>query len=226
MGFLSILKRGTKKDAPSSELDEKRDVPDAISPSSSNSDFNSGHGSDPHGMYSSTSDFALDKYNPPSSRLSFRHDNSSYGFGLDESADGEGDDECLDLPSSPSSPRLTRPPKKRDATVMMADSIYRRACVWHQWFTPPSAGGAYGDVSTGIALRGKNGKHILYPHTCRGLQDFGWAISHLNPAVSSFASISPARVTDIDASSGCHEAQFLCCADHSVGFCVRTFNCP
>lgn len=184
MGFLSILRRGAKKETSPTELDEKHDQSEGVSPSSSTSEF--ANGNDPHALYSSTSDFAVDKYNPPSSRLSYRHDNSSYGFGLDESVDGEGDDECRDLPSSPGSPRIARPPKQRDATVMMADSIYRRACVWHQWFTPPSAGGMYGDVSTGIALRGKNGKHILYPHNCRGLQDFGWAISHLNPAVCTF----------------------------------------
>jgi hypothetical protein len=196
MGLLSILKRGAQT-PPLAPLDEKHDEPENISPSPSSSTFNSKSedSSDPSRINSSSSDFALDKYGnakPHRPRPSFRQSTSGHGTSSyvtehgNDSYESEVDDECLELPSSPGSPkspRQPRQPKTRDATEMMADSIYRRASVWHQWFTPPSAGGVYGNVSTGVALRAKDGKHILYPHACPGLQDFGWAISHLNPAV-------------------------------------------
>lgn len=222
MGLFSILKRGGAKNAPSSQdLDEKRIEPDAISPSPSSSEFNSNSedGSDPRLANSPTSDLALDKYGnaiPHRPRLSFRHGASSYGTEHGDSYDSEGDDECLDLPSSPDSSRIYRQPKTRNATEMMADSIYRRASVWHQWFTPPSAEGVFGDVSTGVALRSKNGKHILYPHACPGLQDFGWAISHLNPAVCLFDSPVWRGLLIPIPHLGRYETQFFYCADHSV----------
>lgn len=192
MGLFSILKRGVTKSPSSAEdLNEKRNDPDAISPSPSSSEFNSNSedGGNPHRVNSSTSDFALDNYGNPiphRPRFPSQQSTSDYGTEHDDSYDSEGDDECPDLPSSPDSFKFSRQPKTRNPTEMMADSIYRRASVWHQWFTPPSAEGVFGNVSTGVALRSKNGKHILYPHACPGLQDFGWAVSHLNPAVCPF----------------------------------------
>lgn len=191
MGLFSILKRGEKAPPPPPpELNEKHREPDAISPSPSSSTFNSKSedSSDPSHVNSSVSDFALDRYpsaNPRRPRPSFRHITSSHSTDHGDSYDSEVDDECLELPSSPDSTKAPRQPTRRNATEMMADSIYRRASVWHQWFTPPSAEGGFGNVSTGVALRSKEGKHMLYPHACTGLQDFGWAVSHLNPAVGS-----------------------------------------
>lgn len=207
MGLFSLLKRNEKA-PPTPASDEKHNKPDAISPSPSSSTFNSksDDSSDPSRINSSTSDFALDRYgsaNPNRPRPSFRKTAPGYGTSSyvtehgNDSYDSEVDDECLELPSSPGSPkspRQPRPPKMRDATEMMADSIYRRASICYQWFTPPSAAGVYGNVNTGVALRAKNGKHILFPHACPGLQDFGWAISHLNPAVCYFASDCVARL--------------------------------
>lgn len=197
MGLFSILKRGGAKNPPSTQdLNEKHNDLNAISPSPSSSEVhsNSGDSNDPSHVNSSSSDSSLNKYGnaiPQRPQLSFRHGASSYGtsgYGTEhgDPYDSEGDDECLELPTSPGSPKTPRKPKARNATEMMADSLYRRASVWHQWFTPPSAEGVFGNVNTGVALRAKNGKHILYPHACPGLQDFGWAISHLNPAVSLF----------------------------------------
>ena len=179
MGLFSILRRGEKNHPVIPQLDEKHAGHDSISPSPSSSEI-------------SSTDSDTDKYasaEPYRPRLSYRQGTSSGSSHQgDDSYQSEVDDACLDLPSSPSSSGQPRKPKRIDATTMMAESIYRRASVCHQWFSPPLADGTFGNVNTGLALRGKNGEHLLYPHACSGLQDFGWAISHLNPAVSGFDS--------------------------------------
>lgn len=175
MGLLSILKRGSKNPPPPRQLDEKHDTPDALSSSPSSSEISS---SDSDKYAEADLHRPQLSYRPGTSSYTTRHEDDSY--------DSEVADECLEMPSSPDSLRISRQPRKQDATQMMAEAIYRRASVVHQWFSAPAASGVFGNVNTGLALRGKNGEHILYPHACSGLQDFGWAISHLNPAVGAF----------------------------------------
>jgi hypothetical protein len=192
MGLLSILKRSSAKNPSSAEktLDEKRDTLGTFSPYSLDLAFSPSpddSSRDSQDPTSPSSNVGLDKFHnavPRQPRLSFQQQVSTCGIDNDDSFSSVADDDCLELSASPSSSRTSQRSKSRDATEMMAESIYRRASVWHHWFTPPNPDGLYGDVDTGVAVRSMNGKHILYPHICPGLQDFGWAISHLNPAVS------------------------------------------
>lgn len=167
MRFLSKLKRRGNTDVPSSskapvDRDEKTDMRD-----------------------SSLSNFELEK--DPNAilhqhEIGYDREDAGYQTENDDSYKSEDDDDFTEMPTANNS--RIRQPRILDAMEMMADDLYRYGCDWRQWFTPPSIDNAYGNVNTGVALRSKKGSHILYPHTCPGLEEFGWAVTELNPMVS------------------------------------------
>lgn len=136
---------------------------------------------------SSLSNFNLEK--DPNAMLhqhvvEYEREDAGYQTENDDSYNSEDDDDFEELPTANSS--RVRQPRILDAMEMMADDLYRYGCDWRQWFTPPSIENSYGNVNTGVALRSKKGSHILYPHACPGLEEFGWAVTELNPMVSIF----------------------------------------
>jgi hypothetical protein len=170
MRFLSKLKRGGKGPAPPSA---KAPVP---------------NGEKPDTQDSSLSKFDLEK--DPNEilhqhEIPYEQEDAGYQTENDDSYNSEDGDDFDEMPTANKSRK--RQPRILDAMEMMADDLYRYGCDWRQWFSPPSADNAYGNVNTGVALRAKKGAHILYPHTCPGLEEFGWAVTELNPMVSRVA---------------------------------------
>lgn len=175
MRFLPKLKRGNRNGPSSSsevpvDTDAKTDTRD-----------------------SSLSNFELEKVEKDPNailhqpEITYEREDAGYQTENDEYYNSEDDDDDFtELPTANTS--RIRQPRILDAMEMMADDLYRYGCDWRQWFTPPSIEKAYGNVNTGVALRSKKGSHILYPHTCPGLEEFGWAITELNPMVSHFVS--------------------------------------
>jgi hypothetical protein len=167
MRFLSKLKRGGKVQAPSSSKDPV--------------DKGERTGS----QDSSLSKFDLEK--DPNEilhqqEIPYEQEDAGYQTENDDSYNSEDDDDFDEMPTANKS--RTRQPRILNAMEMMADDLYRYGCDWRQWFSPPSVDNAYGNVNTGVALRAKKGSHILYPHSCPGLEEFGWAVTELNPMVS------------------------------------------
>lgn len=78
-----------------------------------------------------------------------------------------------------------------DALDIMGDHLYRYGCNWKKWFQPIDEESYYFDsdqVATGICLRSDTGKQRSYPLDCAGMDEFEWAVTSLNPAVSSGSS--------------------------------------
>lgn len=180
MRFFSRLKK-TEKSSPTStqQSDEK--------------DGNFGTRDSSSSNFDNEKDPNVDLHQPQP--LEYEQEDAGYQTENDESYSGdEDDDEFAELPSANSS--RVRQARILDALEMMADDIYRYGSDWRQWFVPPSPENYLDNVNTGVAIRSKTGKQILYPYECPGLEDFGYAITELNTAVSFSIFLDTKRASD------------------------------
>ncbi|KAJ9112322.1 hypothetical protein QFC19_000742 [Naganishia cerealis] len=200
MRFFSKLKKtGNSSPAPSQNSGEKEANSDTC-----DSSLNFDYEKDPNAIIH------------PSQPLEYEQDDAGYQTEGDDSYTGDEDDnEFAELPSANSS--KGRLPKARilDALEMMADDIYRYGSDWRQWFVPSTPENFMENVNTGVSIRSKNGKHVLYPYACPGLKEFGSAIDELNPAIALKLS-SPIIRTILADFVGEREAQFTINANSRI----------